>query len=57
MCQTEPDGRGLYLGPTSGKAFETVGNGLYFVKHGGLYYGRGLIFGPNSPLKTVKFLV
>ena len=29
VCQIETDGSGLYLGPTSGKGFETVGNGLY----------------------------
>ena len=28
VCQIETDGRGLFLGPTSGKGFETVGNGL-----------------------------
>ena len=27
VCQIETDGRGLFLGPTSGKRFETVGNG------------------------------
>ena len=31
VCQIETDGKGLYLGPTSGKGFETVGNGLYLV--------------------------
>ena len=50
MCQIETDGKGLYLEPISGKGFETVGNGLYLMKQGGLYDGRGLIFGPNSPL-------
>ena len=25
MCQIETDGKGLYLEPTSGKGFETVG--------------------------------
>ena len=28
VCQIETDEEGLYLGPTSGKGFETVGNGL-----------------------------
>ena len=28
VCRIETDGEGLYLGPTSGKEFETVGNGL-----------------------------
>ena len=32
VCQIETDGRGLYLGPTSGKGFETVGNVLYLMK-------------------------
>ena len=32
MCRIETDGEGLYLGPASGKGFETVGNGLYLMK-------------------------
>ena len=56
MCQIETDGRVLYLGPTSGKGFETVGNGLYLMKQGGLYVGRGLILGPNSPFKNSPIL-
>ena len=35
VCQIETDGDGLYLGPASGKGFETVGNGLYLMKQGG----------------------
>ena len=54
--QIETDGRGLYLGPTSGKGFETLGNGLYLMKQGGLYDGRGLILGPNSPLRNIPIL-
>ena len=53
VCQIETDGEGLYLGPASGKGFETVGNGLYLMKQGGLYDGRGLILGPNSPFKII----
>ena len=56
VCQIETDGRGLYLGPTSGKGFETVGNGLYLMKQVGLYVGRGLILGPNSPFKNIPIL-
>ena len=56
MCRIETDGEGLYLGPTSGKGFETVGNGLYFMTHGGLYDGRGLILGSNSPFKNSSIL-
>ena len=51
MCQIETDGSGLYLGPTSSKGFEIVGNGLYLMKQDGLYDDRGLILGPNSPFK------
>ena len=40
VCRIETDGDGLYLGPASGKGFETVGNGLYMMKQGGLYDGR-----------------
>ena len=56
LCQIETDGKGLYLGPTSGKVFETVGNGLYLMKHGGLYDGRGHIIGSNSPFKNIPIL-
>ena len=34
VCKVETDGRGLYLGPTSGKGFSKVGNGLYLKKEG-----------------------
>ena len=53
VCRIETDGEELYLGPGSGKGFEIVGNGLYLMKQGGLYDGRGLILGPNSPFKNV----
>ena len=56
VCQMETDGERLYLGPTSDKGFETVGSGLYLMKQGGLYDGRGLIFGSNSPFKNIKIL-
>ena len=57
VCRIETDGKGLYLGPASGKGFENVGNGLYLMKRGGLYDGSGLILGPNSRLKISPFLV
>ena len=56
VCRIETDGKGLYLGRTSGKEFETVGNGLYLMKQGGLYDGRGLIVGSNSPFKKIPIL-
>ena len=56
VCRIETDGKGLYLGPASGKGFENVGNGLYLMKQGGLYDGSGLILGPNSPLKNIPIL-
>ena len=56
VCRIETDGEGLYLEPDSGKGFETVGNGLYLMKQGGLYDGRGLILGPNSPFKNILIL-
>ena len=56
MCQIETDGEGRYLEPESGKGFETVGNGIYLMKQGGLYDGRGLILGPNSPFKNIPIL-
>ena len=35
VCQIDTDGEGLYLGPASGKGFETVGNGLYLMNRVG----------------------
>ena len=52
VWRIETDGQGLYLGPASGKGFETVENGLYLMKQGGLYHSRELILGTNSPLKN-----
>ena len=40
VCRMETEGEGLYLSPTSGKGFETVDNGLYLMKQGGLYNGK-----------------
>ena len=57
VYRIETDGEGLHLGPASGKGFETAGNGIYLMKQGGRYHGRGLILGPNSPLKISTFLV
>ena len=56
VCQIETDGDELYLGLISGKGFETVENGLYLTKQGGLYDGRGLILGTNSPCKNIPIL-
>ena len=56
VCQIETEGSRLYLGPTSGKGFETKGNGLYLTKQGGLSDGRGLILGPNSPFQNILIL-
>ena len=56
MCQIETDESGLYLGRTSGKGFETIGNGRNVMKQGGLYDGRGLTLGPNSSFKNIPIL-
>ena len=56
VCPIETDGEGLYLGPASGKRFETLGNSLYLMKQGGLYDDRELILGPNSPFKNSPIL-
>ena len=56
VCRIETDGEVLCLEPASGKGFETVeteGNGLYLMKQGGLYDGRGLILGSNSSFKNI----
>ena len=57
VCPIETDTRGFYLGPTSGKEFETVGNGVYLMRQGGLYDGRGLILGLSVHLKIYLFLL
>ena len=56
VCRIETDGEGLYLDPTSGKGFETVENGLYLMKQGGLYDGRELILDPNGPFNNIHIL-
>ena len=56
VCQIETDGDGMNLEPAGGKGFETVGNGHYLMKQGVLCDGRGLILGPNSPLKNIPML-
>ena len=56
VYRIKTDGEGLCLGPPSGKGFETVGNGLYLMKQGTLYGGRGQISGPNSPFKNIPIL-
>ena len=52
----ETNGEGLYLGPTSGNGFETVGNGLYLMKQGGFYDRRELILAPNCPFENIPIL-
>ena len=56
MCLIDTEGEALYLGPTIGKGFETVQNGLYLTKQGGLYDSRGLILDPNSSFKNISIL-
>ena len=56
LCRIETDGEAMFLGPTSGKGFETVGNSHYLMKQGGLYDGRGLILLQNSPFKNIPIL-
>ena len=56
MWRIEIDRERLYLGVTIGKGFETVGNGPYLMKQGGLYDGRGLILGPKSSFKNISIL-
>ena len=56
VCRIETDEKRLYLGPINGAGFKTVGNSLYLMKQGGLYDGRGLISGSNSPLKNIPIL-
>ena len=48
--------KGCILDQQAEKDFEAVGNGLYLMKQAGLYDGRGLIVGPNSPFKNIPIL-
>ena len=57
VCRIETDREGLYLWPASGKGFETVRNGLYLMKQGGLYDGRGLILGPFKNIPIVGMIL
>ena len=56
VCQVETDGKGLYLGPTSGSGLEFVGDGLYLKKGDGVYDGKGLLLGSNSPFSSIPIL-
>ena len=56
VCQIETDGKGLYLGPATGSGLESVGDGLYLMKERGLYDGKGLLLGPNSPFGSIPIL-
>jgi len=56
VCQIETDGKGVFLSPTSGKGLESQGDGLYIKRKDGLYDGRGLLLGPNSPFKNIPIL-
>ena len=56
VYRQETDEEGLYVGPASGKGFETVANGLYLKTEGGLYDGRELILGPHSQFKNIPIL-
>lgn len=51
VCQVETNENEVYLGHNSGAGFESVGDDLYLEKGGKLYNGKGLVLGPNSPLK------
>ena len=56
MCRIETDEEGLHFQPVNGDGFETVGNGLYLMKQGGLYDDRGLVLGPHHPFKNIPIL-
>ena len=56
VCQIETDGKGHYLGPATGSGLESVGDGLYLMKEGSLYDGKGLLLGPNSPFGSIPIL-
>ena len=54
-CKIETDGEGLYLSPTTGGILSTIGDGLY-LNGKGVYDGKGIILGENSPFKNIPLL-
>ena len=49
-------GDGLFLSPYKGKAFDSVGQGIYIKSGSGYSEASGLLLGPNSPLKDVPLI-
>ena len=56
VSQVETDGHGLYLKPYKGKGLQSYGDGLYLKQGEQLYYGKGLLLGPNSPFANIPIL-
>ena len=56
VSQVKTDGHGLYLKPYKGKGLQSYGNGLYLKQGGKLYYGKGLLLGPNSLFANIPIL-
>ena len=54
VCQIETDGEGLYLSQQAAKDLKLLE--MVLMKQRGLYDGRGLILGPNSPFKNIPVL-
>ena len=50
----ETDGKGLYLSPN--KDIMKYGDGLYLSQNGQMYDGSGLLFGKDSPFKSIPLL-
>ena len=56
IARVETDGQGLYLKPYTGSGLGMVGDGLYLKQGCQVISGRGLLFGPDSPLKNIPVL-
>ena len=52
VCEIETDGKRLLLEPS----FETRRWTIFEEKNGKIYDGRGLLLGPNIPLKNIPIL-
>ena len=52
-CRVRAKGNGLYLSPHPP---HSSGDGLYLKAGRTLYDGRGLLHGPNSPVKDIPLL-
>jgi hypothetical protein len=58
LCKTQTNGKGLLTlkSVPYHPEFDTVGDGLHLITDQGLYDGKGLLLGENSPFKNIPIL-